>query len=157
MSEYVRMTRVFEDDLGIYFNIEDKNGKVTGKKRPSEMGFVREITSKVYVYKTVQSTESLTNETIYFEMELRFAFPQDEPKKYRYSYFFKARSGRVMLRDFESGVCSEVGINSELVIRGKPKKLPENSRIPLDAPIFRLNAQTNELEREVSVNPLFES
>jgi hypothetical protein len=157
MTEYVNMNVVYEDSEGIFFKVEDKTGKVTGQKRPEELGYSKTQTAKIFVYKQIQSTESLTNETVYFELELKFAFPEDEPKKYRYSYFYKTRSGRIMVKDFDSGVTYDCGINSELVTRGKPKKLEENSRIPFNAPVFRLNAQTNELEREVTINPLFES
>jgi len=149
MSTWINFNSVKEDEKGIYFdvfNVDDK--KLTGKKRPEEMGFKKEETWAIYVYKMIQSPESLTDETVYFEMELKFAFPADEPRKWKNQYFYKARSGRVMLRDFESGIASEVSINSELVVRGKAKKLPENSMIPKTAPIFRLSS-SGELEREI--------
>jgi len=155
MSTWINFNSVKEDEKGIYFdvlNVDDK--KLIGKKTPEELGFKREESWTVYVYKTIQSPETLTDETVYFEMELKFAFPTDEPRKWKNQYFYRARSGKIMLRDFESGVCSEVGINSELITRGKAKKLPENSRIPNNAPIFRLSS-SGELEREVNQNPIY--
>jgi hypothetical protein len=59
-----------------------------------------------------------------------------------------------MLRDFEAGICSEVSINSELVTRGKAVKLPENSLVPKNAPIFRLSA-SGELEREIQESSIW--
>jgi hypothetical protein len=154
-DEYIKMGVVYEDSEGIYFRIENKKGETLGKKRPSELGYSKEMSSTVYVYKEIQSEENLTDSTVYFEMELKFSFPEE--KRFKYAYFYKAKSGKVFVRDFDSAICSEVGINDNtFVTRGKTHKLPENSRIPLDAPIFRLNAQTSELERQVTINPLFE-
>lgn len=154
-ATWINFNTVKEDEQGIFFETFDvESKKITGKKRPSDFGFLKETSWTVYVYKTIQSPESLTDEVAYFEMELKFAFPEDEKKKWKNQYFYRARSGRIMLRDFESGVCSEVGVNSELVSRSKAKKLPENSRIPKTAPIFRLNS-SGELEREIQENSIW--
>jgi hypothetical protein len=150
----IDFNRVMQDSEGIYFEKTDEKHKVLAKVRPSEMGFMKEESWTVYVYKNIQSPESLTDEQVFFEMKLKFAFPKDEKKKWKYQYFYRARSGRIMLRDFESGIASEVSINSELVTRGKAKKLPQNSRIPKTAPIFRLSS-SGELEREIQESSIW--
>ena len=154
MSTSINFNVTKEDNEGIFFDKADGNGKVIGKVRPSEMGFAKTQTMDIYVYKTIQNPDKLQDETVYFSMELTFAFPADEPKKWLNMYFYKARSGRIMLRDFESGVCSECSINSELVTRGKAVKLPENSLIAKNAPIFRLSA-SGELEREIQESSIW--
>lgn len=138
---------VYQDAEGIYFN-KIENHKIVGKVRPLEMGFKREETAQIYVFKEIQSAENLDNETVYFDMPLTFAFPEDEERKWRYCYFYKCKSGRIMLRDFESGVCSGVGINSELVKRGRAKKLPQDTLIPKNAPIYKINLN-GELGRQL--------
>lgn len=146
---WINFNSVKEDEAGIFFDVYSIDGKkVIDKRRPEELGFVRTTSWTVYVYKVIQSAQTLVDETVYFSMPLTFKFPKDEKKKWKNQYFYRARSGRIMLRDFESGICSEVGVNSELVVRGKAKRLPQNSQIPKNAPIFRLNSN-QELEREI--------
>ena len=157
MRSWIDFNRVMEDSEGIYFQVFDVDGNVKGvigKKRPQDFGFKKTESWTVYVYKTIQSPETLTDETFYFSMTLSFKFPEDEKRKWLHSYFYKAKSGRIMLRDFESGVVSECGVNSELVTRGKAIKLPENTRIPKNAPIFRLNPSM-ELEREIQESSIW--
>lgn len=140
---------VKEDSDGLYFDELNEKNQLIKKVRPTEMGFSKEMETEIYVYKEVQSTESLQNELVYFSMTLKFAFPAEA--KYKTMYFYKCKSGRVMLRDFDSTVCAEVGVNdSVFVTRSKAKKLPENSRIAKDAAIYKINPTTSELEREVS-------
>lgn len=150
----IDFNRVMEDETSIYFNKVDVKGKIIEKVRPESLGFMKTESWMIYVYKVIQSAQTLTDETVYFSMELKFVFPKDEKKKWKHQYFYRARSGRIMLRDFESGICSEVSINSELVTRSKAKKLPENSRIPKTAPIFRLSS-SGELEREIQESSIW--
>lgn len=148
--DYTNCTVVYEDELGIFFKKYDERDREIGITRPEEMDFKKEETAKIYVYKNIQNPEKLQDEQVFFEMELKFAFPEGEGKKWKNCYFYKAKSGKVFLRDFDSAICQEVGINSELVTRGEAKKLPENSMIPKNAPIFRINPTNGELERELS-------
>jgi len=80
-------------------------------------------------------------------MVLEYSF--ENTKENEHKYFFICKSGRVMLTDFPSGVTSECGVNSIYVNRKSSKKLPENSRIARNAPIFVINPTTQELERKV--------
>lgn len=153
MSYTVDCNKVFEDENGIFFLKTNFKHENLGKVRPQEMGFTKTQTARIYIYKEIQSTENLDNETVFFDMTLTFAFPEDR-KEFKTQYFYKCRSGRVMLRDFSSGVCSEVSINSELVTRGRAKKLDPNTRIPKNAPIFRINS-SGELERQISENSIW--
>ncbi|MGA2522908.1 MAG: hypothetical protein ABSF65_01995 [Candidatus Bathyarchaeia archaeon] len=151
--KYTNFSVVKQDEEGIYFDVTDEKGTVT-KARPEQFGFKKEESWRIYVYKTIQNPDKLQDEQVFFSMTLTFAFPIDEPKKWINQYFYKARSGRIMLRDFEAGICSEVSINSELVTRGKAVKLPENSLVPKNAPIFRLSA-SGELEREIQESSIW--
>lgn len=144
----VDMNKVFEDELGIYFlksNFEHEN---LGKVRPSELGFEKKKTWEIYVYKIVENTEALENQKIFYSLELIFEVPNE--KRYSTAFLHQAQSGKVFLKWFDSGTCSEVGINDkEFSSRGKLKRLPENTRIAKNAPIFR-QSTNGELEREIS-------
>ena len=143
------MNKVFEDELGIYFQKTNFEHQNLGKVRPSELGFEKQKIWEVYVYKVVENNEALENQKLFFSLELIFAVPNEA--RYKTAYLYQtAKSGKVFLRWFDSGTCSECSINDkEFCSRGKLKRLPENSRISFNAPTFRQNAN-GELEREIS-------
>jgi hypothetical protein len=144
----VDMNKVFEDELGIYFQKSNFEHQNLGKVRPSELGFEKKKVWKIYVYKVIENTEALENQKIYYSLELIFEVPQEA--RYKTAYLHKAQSGKVFLRWFDSGSCAECSINDkEFCSRGKLRRLPENTRIAKNAPIFRQNAN-GELEREIS-------
>jgi len=144
----IDMNKVFEDELGIYFSKSNFEHENLGKVRPSELGFSKRQTWEIYVYKVLESTETLENQKIFYNLELIFTIPEEN--RYKTAFLYRAKSGKVFLKWFDSGTCSEVGINDkEFSSRGKLKRLPEDTMIPKDAPIFRQNAN-GELEREIS-------
>ena len=145
----IDMNKVFEDEEGIYFQRTNFEHQNLGKVRLSELGFEKQKIWGVYVYKVIENTESLENQKIFYSLELIFAVPNEA--RYKTAYLFQtAKSGKVFLRWFDSGSCAECSINDkEFCSRGKLKRLPENTRIAKNAPIFRQNAN-GELEREIS-------
>jgi hypothetical protein len=159
VSSCINQSVVFEDEEGIYFKKQvetvmwndylrryNDKGTITEEKiRPEQLGFSKELTTKVYVYKDIQSTENIQNETVWFEIELKFAFPEE--KQYRYMWFYKTKSGRVFIRDFNFSNCITVGINDKtFVTQGKARKLDPETRIPRNSLRYRLNPATGELE-----------
>jgi hypothetical protein len=144
----INMNLVFEDELGIFFQKTNFEHQNLGKVRPSELGFEKKKIWEIYVYKVIENTESLENQKIYYSLELIFTVPEE--KRYSTAFLHQAKSGKVFLKWFDSGTCSEVGINDkEFSSRGKLKRLPENTMIPKNAPIFR-QSTNGELEREIS-------
>ena len=144
----IDMNRVFEDEEGIYFQKTNFEHQNLGKVRLSELGFEKKKIWEVYVYKVVENNEALENQKLFFSLELIFEVPNEA--RYKTAYLYQAKSGKVFLKWFDSGTCSECSINDkEFCSRGKLKRLPENSRISFNAPTFRQNAN-GELEREIS-------
>lgn len=112
---------------------------------PEQMNFTKKASWDIYVYKTVH--EDLEDRTDYYSMTLTFEIPEE--KRYKTAYFYKVKNGRVFLKWFDSGTSSEVSINdSEFCKRGKAKRLPENTIIQKNAPIFTLSS-SGELERRL--------
>jgi hypothetical protein len=140
---------VYEDEHGIYFNAVDTQTKKVRKIRPEDLGFHKKIEASIVVRKKVSNAEGLTDEDVYFSLPISYEFPQDEPRKWKYAYFYKCRSGEIALRDFSNGATDINFINSGLVVRGTAKKLPENTQLPLSTPIYELDPSTNELRRFV--------
>lgn len=159
-TSYINRAKVFrEEDGSIYFwktiTVEkwndylkkyvkhqelDRKEKVT----PEQLQYFRSGSDKILVVKKIQSEDTLTDSEVVFEMELTFAFKNEE--LYRYQYFYRCRSGRIMVCDFASGCTFSAGVNdAQYVTRGKTKKLPENTLIPRNKDIYTLNSN-GELE-----------
>lgn len=116
---------------------------------PESLGYTKKATWDILVYKTVEG-EGLEKETIFYSMTLNFEVPNEA--RYRTAFFKKTRSGRVFLKWFDSSCCSEVSINDEeFCKRGKAKRLPEDTIIQRNAPIFTLSS-SGELERRIEAN-----
>lgn len=141
---------VYEDSEGFYFNKTDKDGKIE-KVRPSDLGLIKSLSKNIFIKKFVQSTESLENETVYFDQEIEFRIPNEA--RYKPAFLYKCKSGRIVIRWLDSGCTSEVGINdSEFCDRTthKAKKLPENTLIPKKTLIYVQNPNNGELELEIN-------
>jgi hypothetical protein len=135
MSYTVNFDKVFEDEKGIYFEKRDSKHKLISTVRPEEVGYLKSMTMKIYIEKTVSNSEQLENEVTVFEQTLTVTIPEE--KRCKYWYLFKTKNGSVYLKYFESGCCSQISVNdSELVKRSRAKKLPENTFLPRNAPIF---------------------
>lgn len=121
------------------------------KVTPAQMGYTRTLEDKILIAKKIQSEDSLTDTETVFEMELRLAFPEEA--QYKYQYFYRCSSGQICVKDFSSGCCFPVGVNSAYISRGKTIKLPENTLIPKTRQIYTLNS-SGELELRLdSSNP----
>lgn len=139
MSFTTDLDRVFQDEQGIYFERREANAphKLLGKTRPLELGYLKEMTMKIYIEKTIQNSENLENEVVVFEQILTVSIPNEA--RYKYVYLYKTQNGTVHIKDFDSGSCSAISVNnSEMVKRGKPKKLAENTMLLKSAPIYIL-------------------
>jgi hypothetical protein len=149
MSFTINADKVFQDAEGIYFEKKDANPphKLLGKVRPSELNYVKEVTTKIYVEKLIQSEESLENQITVFEQTLTISVPEEV--RYKYIYLFKVQNGTVHLKDFDSGCTSAVSINdAEFVKRGKAKKLAPDTLLLKSAPIFTIREGV--LERKLA-------
>jgi hypothetical protein len=112
---------------------------------PEQLGFTKKASWEIYVYKTEH--EELEDKTVYYSMTLYFEIPLET--RYRTAYFKIAKSGRVFLKWFDSSSCSEVSINDpEFCKRGKAKRLPEDTILQRNAPVFTLSS-SGELERRL--------
>lgn len=162
-SYFISGDKVFIDEKGAYLNKVcttkewdnfERKWKIVethiDKIRPEQLSppHLKTKTRKIYIVKDIQSANSLSDERVVFEMELHYAFPEGD-KRFQYHYFVEPKSGVIYIKELDSGCCSEAGVNSEFVSRGKAKKLPEDTLIPKNAPIFRINPQ-GELEREIN-------
>ena len=139
MSYTTDLDKVFIDEIGIYFEKREANPphKFLAKVRPQEIGYVKETTTKIYIEKTVQSEESLDNTVSVFEQTLTISVPNEA--RFKYIYLFKVKNGTVFQKDFESGCTSAISVNDlELVKRGKPKKLANDTYLLKSAPIYTL-------------------
>jgi len=149
----IDMNKVFEDEEGIYFQKTNFEHQNLGKVRPSELGFEKKKIWEIFVYKIVENTEALENQKIFYSLELIFEVPNEA--RYKTAFLHQAKSGKVFLRWFDSGSCAECSINDkEFCSRGKLRRLPENTRIAKNAPIFRQNSN-GELEREISEDAIW--
>jgi hypothetical protein len=112
---------------------------------PESLGYSKHESWDIYVYKVDHS--NLEDKTEFYSMTLNFQVPDE--KLYKTAYFKKVKSGRVFLMWFNSGTCSEVSINdNEFCKREKARKLPEDTLIQKNAPIFTLSS-SGELERRL--------
>lgn len=135
MSYTIDFDRVFEDEKGIYFEKTDSKHRLISTVRPEEVGYLKSMTMKIYIEKTVSNSEQLENEVTVFEQLLTITVPDEA--RCKYWYLFKTKNGSVYLKYFDSGCCSSVSVNdSEMVKRGKAKKLPNDTFLPKNAPIF---------------------
>lgn len=161
---YVDMGKVFEEQDGsLYFikttetfkfllmnqngeNIYSKTAEIkTEHVTPEQLGFSKRENMEIFVYKTEH--EDLEDKTVYYSMTLEFSIPNEA--RYKTAYFKKTKDGRVFLKWFDSSCCSEVSINDpEFTKRGKARKLPNDTILKRDAPIFTLSA-SGELERRL--------
>lgn len=157
MSTVIDTNVVFEEKGKFYFNKTDEKRHVIGKVSPEDMGYTKSIKAKIFIAKKLSSEESLTDETIIFTQEIEYSVPSE--LRYSTAFLFKARSGRIFLKWFDSGCTSEVGVNdSEFCHRNaKAVRLPNDTLLPKSTPIYTLNPKTGELELEVHVNSIFES
>jgi len=112
---------------------------------PEMLGFSKRESWDIFVYKTNHS--ELEDTTEYYSMTLTFEVPNEA--RYKTAYFKKVHSGRVFLKWFDSGCSSEVSINDpEFTKRGKARKLPPDTILKRDAPVFTLSS-SGELERRL--------
>lgn len=169
--EFTNFGRVYEEKDGSLYFIKttetfkflliNGNGEEVYSKTPSKtekthvtpesLGYTKKETWMIYVYKTER--DELEDKTVFYELPLTFEIPEE--KRYKTAYFKKAKSGRVFLAWFDSGTTSEISINdTEFTKRGKSKRLPEDTIIQKNAPIFTLSA-SGELERRLSENEVW--
>lgn len=113
------------------------------------LGYKKHADYNIFIYKVEK--DELEDETVYYSMTLSFDIPEEA--RYRYFYFKKVRSGKIMLCQLDSGCVSEASVNGEFVSRGKAKKLPPDTMLKLDSPIFTI--ENGELTRRVEVNTIY--
>ena len=137
MSTYINMNVVFEDEKGkFYFNKTDEKNQVIAKVTPENMGFTKQIKKTIYIAKKISNAESITDETVVFSQEVVFEVPSE--KQYATAFLFQTRSKRIMLKWFNSGCTSEIGINDkEFVNRdSKAVRLPNDTLLPKSQRLF---------------------
>lgn len=153
MSYSINLDKVFEDSEGIYFSKIDSD-HVVSKVRPSEIGFSKTMSTTIFIEKTTQSEDVLSDTVSVFSQELTISVKSEA--RFKYIYLYKTKSGIVHQKDFESGSCSAVNINPEgqdsliEIKRGRAKKLPNDSFLLKSVPIYTI--RDGVYERKLSID-----
>lgn len=156
-GQHFMLMPVFEDELGFYCQIFDKDKKLVGKIRPEEFSppWVKKLSRTMLAKEKLQNVGKMGTSWKYWDVTFTYEIDAEE-KNHKFWFLCQTRNGHIQICNIASGGVQEVGFNEESIVKVTIKQEKEHEgSIPNNASILWFNESTQKWELEVRTSPIY--